>query len=366
MEMPTAKSEDYFSVSGILFGFLAYLCSLKMALFASSCDIMILDVVRHKFYEGLLVLLLATLVLSVMLLATDVPLCGGMAGSIAPLGASLAFVDTMPRLLGVPVIAVLYFASVLIAARATLRVSLYPVVTMAPIALFALVLLPAIVVESPMRQAIVALLFALSLSHMLRLFGPRASAVDLFGAMLAAGTMPLVDISLVAIPVAVALAIIAARATLREATIVVGGMLLPLFIYCYVEWCLGGSFGDTALAMWRDVAAAAAVSPLELITIPRLIFLGVVIFVQTMASIFYATEQDLNSSAARGVWRSAHLLLVVAIASIVALPSASASLIVVVTMISVVMQPLFFMRIGSIASIVAYVLLFGTSVVAII
>ena len=365
MEMPTAKSEDYFSVSGILFGFLAYLCSLKMALFASSCDIMILDVVRHKFYEGLLVLLLATLVLSVMLLATDVPLCGGMAGSIAPLGTSLAFVDTMPRLLGVPIIAVLYFASVLIAARATLRVSLYPVVTMAPLALFALVLLPAIVVESPMRQALVALLFALSLSHMLRLFGPRASAVDLFGAMLAAGTMPLVDISLVAIPVAVALAIIAARATLREATIVVGGMLLPLFIYCYVEWCSGGSFGDTALAMWRNVAAAA-VSPLELITIPRLIFLGVVIFVQTMASIFYATEQELNSSAARGVWRSAHLLLVVAIASIVALPSASASLIVVVTMISVVMQPLFFMRIGSIASIVAYVLLFGTSVVAII
>ncbi len=37
MEMPTAKSEDYFSVSGILFGFLAYLCSLKMALFVSLC-----------------------------------------------------------------------------------------------------------------------------------------------------------------------------------------------------------------------------------------------------------------------------------------------------------------------------------------
>lgn len=310
-------------------------------------------------------LLLTTLVLSATLLATDVPLCGSMTGSIAPLGEWLGFVDAMPRICGVVIIALLYFASVFITARATLRVSLYPVATMAPLALFAIVLLPTLVLQSPMRQAIVVLLFALTLSHMLRLYGPRASAVNLFGAMLAAGTMPLVDISLVAIPVAVALVIIAARATLRESTIVVGGMLLPLFVYSYVEWCLGGSFGDAAIAMWNAVAGDAAISLLELITIPRLIFLGVVLFVQAMASVFYATEQDLKSSAARGVWRSAHLLLVVTIASLVVLPSASPSLLVVIAMVSVIMQPLFFMRIGSIASIVAYILLFATSLAAI-
>ncbi|MBO7199041.1 MAG: hypothetical protein J6V26_03320 [Alistipes sp.] len=324
---------------------------------------MILDITRHKFYEGLLTLL-GTTIIMITLLAVS---AGESGIAPAPYSGLMSFIGSLTGGIGFiegVFIVFIYFVSVLSLSRAALRSHIYPTDTMAPMALSAVLLLPMIVTEDALRQAVVVLLMSYSLANMFYCFGPHRRVNRLFTAMAVSGTLAVVEASLVVVPIVMSLALIVARKKFREALVVVVGLLLPMFAYCYIEWLLGDSFAHTLSLWWSSLTTNFNIDILDNITLTRLVFMAFVIFLQAVSLVLNVSQRDVRSSGARGVWRTLQLLFVVALCAALLLPSASASLLTVIVATAVAMLSVYFIHCNIMISVVTYTALLSLAVAA--
>ena len=317
---------------------------------------MILDVARHKFYEGFATLLLTTLTL-IVLLAIGV---GEEAAWSAPASPIMSLLDKIT--FGIPffnkTLAVLLYATgVLSLSRATIRTHIYPADTLASMALCAVMTLPMVVGEYALREVLIVLLMGMALGHMFYCYRPRFAPRHLFTTMLAAGLLPAVEASLVIVPIAIAIALIAAR-------IVITAMLLPLFSCFYILWLMGEGFADSTLVWWRSVTTPIEYHILDSISIARLCFLAFALFLQCVASLCQLSHSDTSTAQARGAWRALHLIFVVVACGLIFMPSASDSMITVATVVSAAMLPAFFVCNGFIISTIGYTALFALAFAA--
>jgi hypothetical protein len=324
---------------------------------------MILDVARHKFYEGLFTLFISTLTMIAFMVA------GVGEGSTMPepYSASMPLVYNATlgsRFLEGLIIVILYAIGVLTLSRATLRTHIYPSDTMAAMALSAVMTLPMIVGADALREAVVALCTSVALGNMLFCYGPRKSPHRLFTAMLAASMLATIEASLMVVPLAMGIALIFARKRLREAMIIVVGMLLPLFITFYIAWLGGEEFGQCALAWWRSAFIPLELNSLDSISIPRISLFGFVLILQIVASVLHFAQRDSLTSQRRGAWHALHLIFVVAACSFVLMPAASSSLLTVAVITSATMLPTFFVCNGVMLSALSYVALCALAVAA--
>lgn len=324
---------------------------------------MILDIARHKFYEALLALLFASgvMVLIGILSPCDVSM---MADSATPLSAYIMHFSQGNRVLSAIAASVLCAAGALVLTRSTLRSPIFPSRTMAVISLFPLLMLPVIIMGDVLVYGCVSLLSAISVSRLLKCYGPHVSSASIFMSLLSAGVLPLLDVSLVVVPLLLMVAVIASRATFRESVIAIVAALLPIFAWCYIMWCCGGTFADELLFLWRLVIGGSQFAWFDLITIPLLIFLLYTALLLAAVIWRYFVDRTCFNGAVRSMWATLFLLIVVVVATFVLLPSSSPALLVVLMVTVVSILPLLFLSLSTPLSLAAYLLLFVLSIVA--
>jgi hypothetical protein len=324
---------------------------------------MILDVARHKFADGVATLLLCTLTL-IVFVAVGVDGGATEVASYSPLMSLLANATFGIPFVEKSLVVILYITSVLSLSRATLRTHIYPADTMAAMALTAVMMLPMVVGPYALHQAVIMLLSAFALGNMLFCFGPRKSTHRLFGAMIAAGLLPVVEASLMVVPIAMAITHIAARKRLREAIVVVTGILLPLFATFYIAWLSGEGFTESALTWWRSATAPIASNMLDTMPIPRLCFFALALFLQLVAAIMHYAQRDTHTATSRGAWRAMQFTLLVVALALIFMPSASDSLLSIGVILTAAMLPTLFVCSEAIVSTLAYVALIGLAFAA--
>lgn len=324
---------------------------------------MILDIARHKFYEGLITLFVTTIIL-VTLLATQTGNSGVEPAVDSPLMQLIESATFGSGFLKGLAVVLIYATSVLSLSRATLRAHIYPVSTMAPMALCAVMMMPMITTGDALHQAVIIMLMTYSLSNMFHCFSHRKCVHRLFTAMFAASTLAVVEASMVVVPVAMCLALIAARKKFREAIVVVVGMLLPFFAYCYTEWLLGTDFSSTTLLWWRSFTTPLSSNILDNITLTRLVFIAYIVILHATASIFQLTQRDTDSSVVRGSWRALQLLFIVELCSVLLLPSASDSMLTALAVTASSTLSIYFIRSGALLGVVGYVALSSLAIAA--
>lgn len=327
---------------------------------------MILDVSRHKFSEGLVTLLLFAVVASVAVALAygDAPEILG--GAQAPLQPFIKQFQVNHPVLTPILFGLLYVYSVLRVSRVTVRVDLYTLGTMAGVALSGVALFGAVVSADYALLIVVAMVVAEAFGRLFYCFGHSVRSHYLFSAMLAFGAMPLVDGALIPLALLIPLLTIAIRSTVRESLLVLLGLATPTFIYCYVVWLLNGDFGQAFLSIWNNFALSSHLSLAAYLTLPRLFYLGVLVFLYlATAMVWYSVSLPLMSGA-RFVWYILHLAMLLLIASLLLLPTVSASLLVAISLVVAVMLPLLFIQASTLQGVLAYMLLVVATIVAVV
>jgi hypothetical protein len=318
---------------------------------------MILDVTRHKFSEALLTLIFFAVVISMAAIFVFPEVSNVIGGAEAPLAPFInSFRSSHPTMSGL-LLGLIYIYIVLRISRSTVRMGLYPAVTLAAIPISSVVLFGSLYSDGYTILALSALLVAEAYGRLLYCFSPSVRPHYLFSAMVALGALPLFDKSFVALVVILPIFVLIIRATLRETVLTILGLLIPTFIYCYVVWLLGGDFGDSFMVVWCDNLVSSHLSLAEYLTIPRLVYLGVVMFMQLLTSVLYfATPLSLGTGA-REVWRVLQFAMVVLLVSLLVVPAASPALVVAMTLLSATMIPLLLQYASAINSVLAYLIL---------
>lgn len=328
---------------------------------------MIFDVARHKFAEGLFTLLLfAVAALIVAAFGPSHAPIDECYAQGAPLGALIDQFAVNNRGIALALMLPMYVSAALRLSRPTARLGLYATGTLAAVALVAITLFGVVLAPGYFRLMCVALLFAEMLGRLVYCFGPNMRAHLLFTSMLSLGLLPLVDISLMPIALLVPLIVIIARRTLRETILCIVGVLLPTFVYCYVCWLLGSSFADVAYQIYSALLGSCREALVAYLDIPRLIFLGLLFFLQLASMLYYLTERITLMGSARNVWSLLMLLFLVLLATLLFLPVASPAIIVALAMTISTMIPLFFLRVGILLSVLSYIAMAIVAVVALL
>lgn len=327
---------------------------------------MILDVARHKFHESLITLIIIAIIAVVRgaMLTADVP-AAETPFATAPLQPAIDSFAASHTIIAALLSLVLIMHSSLRLARATVRDSLYASRTMAAISLTAIILAGFAICSHSLQTLIVASLLAEMLARTFHYMTHSSRLHYLFTAMLALGTLPLVDSSLLAMLIVLPILLIFIRAQLRDILVGITGAALPIFTYCYIMWCCGESFGSTATALWDNMFIQSSFELGDYLSLSRLVLGGVVLFVQLCALLLHRKEAMSLTLATRNIWNMLYLVLLVLIAVFVLLPSTSAASIVAVLMISATALPLFFLRMDTVVAVITYIVLVIFSIVAI-
>lgn len=315
---------------------------------------MIFDIARHKFSEGLITLMFFALVsLFVALFAPDLVVTEGG----APLRGFIDFFAINHPVASALLMFPMVIYSGLRFARAAVRVALYSASSLGLLALGGVAIFATTASTGYMNLMIVALLVSELLGRLLYCFGANMRMSYLFTAMLALGIMPLVDGALVPVALALPVVVIAVRGTLREAIITIVGVAFPTFVYCYLVWLMGGEFNDAFVAIWREGGAFVAHDALfSYLTLPRLIFLGITLFLGVCSLISYYGVRVTLVDSARVIWRLLIALQLMLIAMLLLMPCASPAVVVVLVLIITLMLPQLFIRVDVITATFAYLI----------
>lgn len=312
---------------------------------------MIFDVARHKFSEGLLTLVIFALIASVaVLVGGDVsPVVGG-----APLRG---FIDNLA--VGYPVASAIALFPLLIyaglrLARSTVRVGIYSASSLGVVALGAVSLFGCVVSTNYLYLTVVALLVSEVLGRLLYCFGANVRVGYLFTAMLALGAMPLVDNALIPLALVLPLIVMLLRGTLREVIIILVGLAVPTLLYCYIVWLMGGDFDAAFWSIWNTSPLSQHEAIVAYLTLPRLIFLGVILFFDICSIISYYRARVTLLDSARIVWRLLMLLQVMLVVLLVVMPISSPALVVALMLMMVIVLPQFFIGVSVPIATIAY------------
>lgn len=326
---------------------------------------MILDITRHKFSEALVTLLLFVIVAVVAIATLYFEPASDAQAYYAPVGKLVSSFRASHPIWSVAIFALLYVYAVLRLARATVRVDLYSQGTMAAISLLSATLFGSVVSSDYPLLIVVALLVAEAFGRLLYCFGPSVRPHYLFTAMLAFGAMPLVDSALLPLSVVVPVVVILLRLTMRETVITLLGTILPTFVYCYAMWLSHHSFNEALLSIW-DVYPLQLPEVVSYLTPSRLVFLGLVVFLQLAITLIYLTSHVTVTRATRDMWRVLMIAVMVLIASVPLVGAPLHSLVVATVLLVAVMLPQLLERANPLQALLIYLLLVFASLAVVI
>lgn len=318
---------------------------------------MILDVARHKFYEGVATLFVVATIVAVRVALLPAIAVDTIAEGGAPLVAPLARFESAHPILTAILAALFCVQSALRLARATVRYNIYGTSSMAAISLIAL-LFAALAITSPcLSTMLVALLVAEGIGRLFYCLGPNTRLHYLFTSMLSLGATPLVDSSMLAVVILALVLMLTMRSNPREMIVTIVGITLPVLTYNYIIWCSGGSFSASFLDIWHDMLTPSAFSIDAYLTIPRLAILAVVLFVVLCSVLLYRSERLTLTRTARNIWAVMQAAMLILTPVFILLPSSSPASFITVAMIASTMMPLFFLKMNNAISITAYLVI---------
>jgi hypothetical protein len=175
--------------------------------------------------------------------------------------------------------------------------------------------------------------------------------------MVAFGALPLVDAAFLPLSILIPVVVVVFRATLRETAITLFGLAAPTFVYSYVMWLLGGNFVQGFVDVWGGLLAPSSLSLVTYLTLPRLVFLGFILFLQLLSVVVYLTTPMSLANGVREVWRVLIISVVILVVSLLLLPAASPSLIVAMVLLAAIMLPILMQYASALNSVLAYLLL---------
>lgn len=315
---------------------------------------MIFDVARHKFSEGLITLMFFALVsLIAALSATDFVVVEGGAPLRSVIDLYAANHPVASALLMFPM---LMYAGLRFA-RVAVRVGFYSASSLGLLALAGVSMFACTTSNSYASLMVVVLLISELFGRLLYCFGSEMRLSYLFTALLSAGIMPLVDSTLIPAALALPLVVIVMRGTIREAIVVLVGVSLPTFVYCYLMWLYGGEFSAAFVDVWSlENVGVDTPALLSYLTMPRLVFLGLTLLLGVCSLISYFNSNINLADSARVIWRLLISLFVILVAISLLLPVASPAVVVFLTLLVTLMLPQLFIRIGVLFATITYLI----------
>ena len=146
------------------------------------------------------------------------------------------------------------------------------------------------------------------------------------------------------------------RGTLREMIIILFGLAAPTLLYCYIVWLMGGEFDAAFWGIWNTTLSSQHEAIIAYLTLPRLIFLGVILFFDICSIISYFRVRVTLLDSARIVWRLLIAMQLMLVVLLVAMPISSPALVVALMLMMVVVLPQFFISVSAPIATVAYIL----------
>lgn len=315
---------------------------------------MILDISRHKFYEGLIFLLIiATIGVANGFVMVDEAVASATITS-APLQPMLRDFTLDHPLLAAIISYVLIVATSLRLTRATIIHQLFQLGSLATMALSAVVIIGLGIHGNILSTVIVAYLASEAINRICYCVAPESTLHYQFTAFMALGAMPLFDSSMLAPALLAPIVIILSRKKLREIFVAIIGLLLPAFIYCYTSWCQGAGFLSGITTMWEGMLTPSALADGNYLSLPRLIMLGMVAFVQICTSLIYFSDRLTLSLTSREIWKMLQVIVLLFTTCFVVLPSTSPASFLVLGLCISVMAPLVFNKFSGALSMVAF------------
>ncbi|MBO5971855.1 MAG: hypothetical protein J6Q07_02455, partial [Alistipes sp.] len=122
----------------------------------------------------------------------------------------------------------------------------------------------------------------------------------------------------------------------------------------YICWCQGASFLSGIIEMWDGMLTPSALADGNYLSLPRLIMLGLVAFVQICTSLIYFSDRLTLSLTSREIWKMLQIIVILFTSCFVVLPSTSPASFLVLGLCISVMAPLVFNKFAGALSIVAF------------
>lgn len=326
---------------------------------------MILDIARHKFYEGIIYLTIVAITAVVIGFVSLDDNIANIMSTTAPLQPAMRDFMQMHPVASAFIALILIMATSLRLTRATIIHSLFSVGSLATMSLSAVVILGIGMHGNILATLIVGYLLSEAINRICYCTAPEPTLHYMFTANIALGAMPLFDSSMLAPALIAPIVVLLSNKKPREILVAYVGLLLPTFIYSYVEWCMGGEFIAPAVQIWQGMLSPSGLVDGNYVTIPRLVMLGIVVFMQVCTSLTYYNDRLSISLASRQIWRVLQIVVAVFTACFVLLPSTSPASFMALGLCISMMAPLLFFKIEGVMSMIAFYLLLGIALWAI-
>lgn len=320
---------------------------------------MILDIARHKFYEGVLFLvILATVGVVSSFVAIDDSIANATIAS-APLQPMLQDFMLMHPVIAAIMSFMLIAATSMRLTRTTIQHSLFQMSTLTTMSLSAVIILGLGLHGNILSNVIVAYLAAEAVHRICCCVAPNPRLHYLFTAFMALGAMPLVDSSMLAPALLAPIVILLSRKKPREVLVAIIGLLLPAFAYSYVCWYHGATLASGFITIWQGMLTPSALADGNYLSLPRLIMLGCVVFLQICTSLIYYFDRLSISLTSREIWKMLQIVVLIFTLCFIVLPSTTAASFLVIGLCISIMAPLLFTKFMGSISIIAFYLLLG-------
>ena len=284
----------------------------------------------------------------------------GLAYNIAPTAPVGKLIDSFAAdhaILSTILAALLFITSATILARATLRSGIYTINTLATMSLTAVILAITTHHAGMLTSLVVATLTIEGVARLLRCLKSSRQQHYLFTAMLAIGTLPLIDSALLSVTIIAPLLAIFVTHSTRGLITCIAGLLLPLTTYCYVMWCMGDSFAASATMLWNNMLQPSSQHLHDIVGYEHFIFSALILLAATLSLIYRYTQQISVHRATRHAWNILFATGILLSFVLMLLPSTSATSIIVIYIVVTPILPLFFQRVPTVFAILMYVIL---------
>ena len=265
--------------------------------------------------------------------------------TITPIGELLQSLQGSIPTLSVIVWGIALFIAALDAGRFGPKYSLYPAYTLMAIPVFG-ILAGGVMVSSDFLLSTAAMIaMLLGTKYLIRCIMRTDSFNDLSLAMLYYGLLPLIVAPSALLYAALPILVLMVRSTWRDWVVAVASMLFPLAAVCYWNWCAGNGFLSMAEQIYTSMFTASEFSFFSTLNVAGIALLGVIIVMVLCAITLIISDKYSLKVKSRAVMRFNALMLVITVAMFF-LPSATASLFVLVAVPAAMLIPLIFVRMG--------------------
>ena len=247
--------------------------------------------------------------------------------------------------------------------RLTVRYNLYSVGTCLAIPLYGAIACGLAVGGDYLTAFAASALLALATKNFCRSYCNGFGFDAIFRASLYIGLLPLVATAAAPLLVLLPLAVMLFRRTLREVTVAVAGLLLPVLTLCYVNWGAGGGFLAPVAELGSAFVAGMPLSLFISTPVQSLVLLGAVFILDLMALLFFLSDIHALGTKPRLIFIF-NISVLLLTAAVLCGPAATPGTVALAAVPSAVLLPFMFVRIHRAIALPLYLLLLAAAVIS--